>query len=795
MSLTGVLLADFSAFRNEAATSTDALKKMESGADTAAGKLAKLGSGFDIKAAINDPLGTASSMIGDFAKSVGGAGSVAAATATTVVGLSAAIVALASNAAKAGAEFDDMRSKSGMTVETLSRYSMAAEVVGADMKRLVDVVFKLQEGIGNNTETFQKGLAAMGLSTAELKAAGPDKYLELVTAGLNSIADPADRAAAGTAVLGKGYRDVAGALGDLEKGLKATADLHPWTDAQVQEAKEFQMQLAEVKTRVSEAAIALGQELMPAASVIVAVLARTGEALVHIADAGGLLSGTYKALKGAMGEDALAAETANAVHEATMRLFSEQGMTVEGLARKMLEMGYSQKTVAEQTGLTADAVRKLNGEMQASKDATEQWEAVMGRVNTALAAGPPNIDAVDQATRDWVVSMKEAGVSLKDIQTASGLTAGQIGLVTKSQDEAAASAKAWQKANEEVSGAMVPWQQTLAEMDAGLVKDIQIALSSGVSQAALATAWGLTTQQVKAAAIALEEYGTALTATADLEKAEADRRKEITAITLKQTNDRVVAEFQKKEAAEASEAAFLKAALADAKAQDAAQLGIQATTKSVVDGLKVRELAAKAAYEEAASDASVSTAKVIALGEAWKAAQNATTEAVKTTSTAAADTIGAAYQAHFQAAQGSFEQFQGVVVAGTAAMIAGLATFSAAHDAGSYLQTQKDMRDAQNARGGFYIDTGFAPPPTQTRDSGGPVLAGQSYLIGGGKAPEIFTPHASGFVTPGSSGGGGGVVNNFYITSPLGTPEAIARAVNDAQLATAKAQGVRLPYA
>jgi hypothetical protein len=748
MSLTGVLLADFSAFRTEAATSTDALKKMESGADTAGAKLAKLGSGFDIKAAINDPLGTASSMITDFAKSVGGAGSAAAATATTVVGLSAAIVALASNAAKAGAEFDDMRSKSGMSVETLSRYSMAAEVVGADMKRLVDVVFKLQEGIGNNTDTFQKGLAAMGLSTAELKAAGPDKYLELVTAGLNSIADPADRAAAGTAVLGKGYRDVAGALGDLEKGLKATADLHPWTDAQVQEAKEFQMQLAEVKTRVSEAAIALGQELMPAASVIVGVLSRTGEALVHIADAGGLVSGTYKALKDAMGEDALAAETANAVHEATMRLFSEQGMTVEGLAKKMLEMGYSQKTVAEQTGLTAEAVRKLNGEMQAQKDSTEQYEAVMERVNAALAAGPPNIDAVDQATRDWVVSMKEANISLKDMMAASGLTAGQIDLITKAATEAKKSTDEWKKAMDEIRGSYAGWAETLDTVDGKVVEAVKIGLSMGVSQEALAKAYGLTAQQIKAIVIALEEYSTAINATADFEKAAADQRARITADTLKQTNERVLAEFEKKKAAEAAEQAFLDANLKAAQAEDAIQQGIGKTTVAA---------------------------------------------------TTAAETMRGAYARSFDESAAKFEEFKGVVVAGTGQMLDSLNKVSQYYDD---VQARKDMLDQQFARGQPFIDvgsniidTGAIPKSMRTRDAGGPVSAGQSYLIGGGKAPEIFTPGASGFVTPGAAAGGGSVVNNFYITSPLGTPEAIARAVNDAQVAAYKSQGVRLPYA
>jgi transposase-like protein len=304
----------------------------------------------------------------------------------------------------------------------------------------------------------------------------------------------------------------------------------------------------------------------------------------------------------------------------------------------------------------------------------------------------------------------------------------------------AAALAEWQKATDAITASTVGWQTTLDTLDGTVVEAIQYYLSAGVSQGDLAKAYGVTAQQVAAVKIALEDYARALTETADLEKAEADQRKVIEQAMLKATNDRILAEFQKKQAAEASEAAFLKANLADAQAQDAIQQGIQTTTAAATES---------------------------------------------------ADVIGTAYTTHFKAAKDSFEQFQGVVVAGTAEMIAGLTSF---HDSGAYVQMQKDMRDVQNARGGFYIDTGFAPPPVQTRDSGGPVVAGTSYLIGGGKAPEIFTPGASGFVTPGGGGGGGGVTQNIYITHPLGTPDAIARAVGDAQVALLKGQGMRLPY-
>ena len=51
------------------------------------------------------------------------------------------------------------------------------------------------------------------------------------------------------------------------------------------------------------------------------------------------------------------------------------------------------------------------------------------------------------------------------------------------------------------------------------------------------------------------------------------------------------------------------------------------------------------------------------------------------------------------------------------------------------------------------------------REFGGPVVAGQSYLVGE-KQPEIFTPNQSGWITPRADMGGGGVVVNqsFSIT-------------------------------
>jgi hypothetical protein len=696
MAMTGVMLADFSAFRKEADESSASLKKMESGADTAATKLSKIGEGVNIKSTINDPLGTASTVATGFAESLGAVGVAAAATAVGVGVLGGAMFALGEKSAKVIAEFDDLADKTGMSVPALSRLSNAAAVVGADMGQLTNVVFKLQQGIGENTDAFQKGLAAMGLSTETLRAEGPDRYLETVAAGLKSIEDPAARAAAGTAVLGRGYRDVAAALNDLATGYEKTAAIEPFTAKQAADAEALLFQINALKVQVSALGVAIGGELIGPLSTMVGWIEKLKGAYDALPDGVKVVLSPMNLAKAAFNEASAAIDvfTGKATELPTVTGNAAQGVTAWHNATAAFIP--KKKELTDAIALEKETTKGLNAETQRQIDITNDLNA--------SAAG---------------------------------------------------------------------WQATLDTIDGKVVEGIKFYLSAGVSQGELAKAYGLTAQQVKAVAISLDDYATALNATADLEKAELDRRKEINAFDLKATNDRVLAEFQKKQAAEASEAAFLKANLADAQAQDAIQQGVKATTNTVLDGLKQREIATKRAYEEAVSDATVSAEKIKALGVDWQNAQDATNAEIKKSSTDTAGAVGDAFSLNFKRSANEFENFKGVVVAGTAEMIAGVSAF---HDSGAYVQMQKDMRDAQRARGGTpFIDTGFAPPPIQTRDSGGPVVAGTSYLIGGGKAPEIFTPGATGFVTPNAVGGVH--VNNVF--NIVDTESNITRRVAD----------------
>jgi hypothetical protein len=104
----------------------------------------------------------------------------------------------------------------------------------------------------------------------------------------------------------------------------------------------------------------------------------------------------------------------------------------------------------------------------------------------------------------------------------------------------------------------------------------------------------------------------------------------------------------------------------------------------------------------------------------------------------------------------------------------------------------------------YYIQPGQSAPYSETelyahkagiaivgRAAGGPVAAGSPYLVGE-RGPELYVPTTSGSIVP--HGAGGGTSITIQVTQPLGTPEAIARAVADAQVGLMRGQGIRLPY-
>jgi hypothetical protein len=694
---------------------------------------------FDIQKAISDPVGTAKEGVTAFAETLGPTGVKLLAVSTVAVAVGAALFKLSTDAAAVGAGLDDMHDKTDLSVPALSRLSNASQVIGADMGQLTDVVFKLQTGIGENSKEFQAGLAKMGLSTNELKAAGPDRYLELITAGLKGIPDSSARAAAGTAVLGRGYRDVAAALTDLDAGFKATADLSPWTAEQAARAEEFEQNIASLTTHVSAAAIAVGNELIPAASGLIDLLDIGLDVLRETVNLGGLVSGSYHLITGALGETALAQQTSAAVTDTTTRLFAEEGATAASVAAKMLELGYSQQTVTTATGLTGDAVRRLAGDLIATKTAAEQYINAWERINGLLASGIPSIDGVSASTRGLVADMRAAGAEIADIVIATGLSVQQIALLEKAQTAGASSAKAHADAMMELHAAGVGWRGTLNTINGATVEAIKWYLAAGVSQGALATAYGLTAVQIKAVASLLADEIEATKILVAFRDAAHARQLEIVAAEAANNakraqvvNAQVVAEL---DAQVKLNAAYGLTATGQGKltsAADTYQRALTAlhATKAAGIAQSAQEQVLADAFTQQLYDEAIAIDEVNAAFWRMRDAEIATAEAARHVDrgiqgiTISLDLLNSAVTKSF----GDPGWFGWAPVGASAPFRqGGVNPFSPVAPPGS----------------GTYT-----PPPG--RAAGGPVEAGKSYLVGdrADRQPEIFTPGASGFISP-----------------------------------------------
>lgn len=277
-----------------------------------------------------------------------------------------------------------------------------------------------------------------------------------------------------------------------------------------------------------------------------------------------------------------------------------------------------------------------------------------------------------------------------------------------------AAEKAMAAAMTELNSVGGKWFETINEIDGEVVAAIRYYLDAGVSQHALATAYGLTAAQIKAVATAMsEELATAKVLHGFLETA-AKNQAALDNAAMKAIDDKIMKMIQAQQAAEKANADFLRGALEDAQAQDKLN-GIIAQTPTQIDKIPPA----------------------------------------------------------FNAATASAQAFHDVL------------------DGIQLLLVNTDLGAALPTLGGPGQGATRPRITGQTRDAGGPVSAGQSYLVGRGAQPELFTPSENGFMTPRGAGGGSMIVH-VNVTQPLGSPMAIANAVRESLVQFARTSGQRV---
>lgn len=100
---------------------------------------------------------------------------------------------------------NDFSARTGIGVEALQGYSLAAKLAGVDAEAFGVAVQKLGVNIGkaNPGDAFDKSLRGIGLSVAELKALAPEQQFAAIGDAISQLPTAADRAAAAVQVFGK----------------------------------------------------------------------------------------------------------------------------------------------------------------------------------------------------------------------------------------------------------------------------------------------------------------------------------------------------------------------------------------------------------------------------------------------------------------------------------------------------------------------------------------------------------------------------------------------------------------
>jgi len=128
--------------------------------------------------------------------------------------------------ADAGSAIADMAARTGMGAEGISVLGHAARLTGASIEDVEQAIRKLQQTIAAaaaGSDTAVAALAALGLTAYSLRKLTPEGQLGAVADGLAKIADPALRAAAAMAVMGKSATALIPMLSDGSAGLEAFA--------------------------------------------------------------------------------------------------------------------------------------------------------------------------------------------------------------------------------------------------------------------------------------------------------------------------------------------------------------------------------------------------------------------------------------------------------------------------------------------------------------------------------------------------------------------------------------------
>jgi hypothetical protein len=219
--------------------------------------------------AIGGLSGTAGKVSGGLKGLAGAAGGLSGALGSLVpLATGAGLAAMAKGAIDAADDMNDLSQKTGVSVESLSKFQQAANASGSSIEGVGAAMIKLNKGLGAGTGPAVEALKTLGISATDAsgKLKSTDTIMLEVADKFAKMPDGANKTAAAIALFGKAGADM---IPLLNGGSKAVTDLSAtMTGEFAKGADNLNDKLAALQGKLLALGVNIGTALMPALNVI-----------------------------------------------------------------------------------------------------------------------------------------------------------------------------------------------------------------------------------------------------------------------------------------------------------------------------------------------------------------------------------------------------------------------------------------------------------------------------------------------------------------------------------------------
>ena len=219
--------------------------------------------------AIGGLSGTAGKVSGGLKSLAGAAGGLSGALGSLVpLATGAGLAAMAKGAIDAADDMNDLSQKTGVSVESLSKFQQAANASGTSIEGVGAAMIKLNRNLATGNDGAAEALTSLGVSATDAsgKLKSTDAIMLEVADKFAKMPDGAGKTAAAMALFGKAGADM---IPLLNGGSKAVTDLSAtMTGAFAKGADSLNDKLAALQGKLLALGVNIGTALMPALNVI-----------------------------------------------------------------------------------------------------------------------------------------------------------------------------------------------------------------------------------------------------------------------------------------------------------------------------------------------------------------------------------------------------------------------------------------------------------------------------------------------------------------------------------------------